>query len=99
MQMMVSTLVHAVTNLALETSLSHYESRLFVFTTLTVLMICYSFMNFDMLDVETNFTSGYYTIGIVVIYMLIVLSLILVGSLKALKHSIKINRVKKAYRR
>jgi hypothetical protein len=82
-----------------QTFKSKFDGRLYTFTTMTVMVTCYSFVCFDIVDVETNFTAGYVPIGVVSLYIAIVLCMIILSSLKVIKLKVKLKCAKRSYRR
>ena len=83
--MMAATFVMGILGSQTETFKSRYDERMYSLTTMTILITCYFFVCFDMIDVDANFTSGYFPIAIISIYMVIVFCLIIHGSFKVLR--------------
>ena len=60
--------------------------RLGVFNEMVILNISYSFLIFNMIDVETNFSVGYVPIAGIGIYILVSLIVIIVQTYRALRN-------------
>ena len=85
---MGATFVMGILGSQTENFKSRYDERMYYFTTMTILITCYFFVCFDMIDVDANFTSGYFPIVIISVYMVIVFGLIIHGSLKVIRRKI-----------
>lgn len=85
---MAATIAMGILGYQTETFKSKYDERMLSLTRLTILLTCYSFVCFSMIDVDANFTSGYFPIVIILSYMVIVFSLIIHGSFKVIRRKI-----------
>ena len=97
--MMASMLVVSLASFVLDVFKSKHDKMFLSLTTMTVLCVCYTFICFDMLDVETNFTAGYAPISVTSIYIAFVLCTILLSTLKAMRRSCQIRFAKRAAKR
>ena len=59
------------------------QRRMGTFNELFMMQVCYNFICFNIVDVETNFAIGYASIAIVGLYILFCLLVILYGSFTA----------------
>lgn len=57
---------------------------------MTIMVTCYSFVCFDIVDVETNFTAGYVPIGVISFYIVVVLCMIIFSALKVIRRKIQL---------
>ena len=93
-QMIVSTVLTAAISLQSEAFTFKLDKRLDLFNEVIILLVTYNFLAFNTLDVEINFNVGYVPIATLCVYMLVCLTVILVGvfaqvRLKLRKHYMK----------
>ena len=73
------------------------ERRVNMINEVLTLFSCYTFITFNIVTVETNFTLGYFVISILAGYMFIVILTVVYSSLKDIYRKIRICRIKRTY--